>query len=158
MSISSLLTTEAPSSPPTRHHHVQLTASSSRPQRRKPSIDIPPPQMTALNSSAQKKRKRDGDVDDVDPLVLYIINAQSSRTATATNGKIPKIKFKSTEMDTMNDMTEESDGLDDAEFLSEHERYIEYCNARTAELIRQEEERQLVYPQTCLSYLSKSET
>ena len=42
-------------------------------------------------------------------------------------------------------MTEESDGLDDAEFIDEHERYLEFCNARAAELIRQEEERQSVF-------------
>ena len=70
MSISSLLTTEAPLSPtapqavpstPSRHSNIQLTASSSRPQRRKLSMDIPPPSM-ALPVSA-KKRKREGEVD-----------------------------------------------------------------------------------------------
>jgi hypothetical protein len=144
MSISSLLTSETPASPPSRHHNVQLTASSSRPQRRKPSMDIPPPQPPSMSLSAQKKRKREGDIDEVH-FFSFMINLQTpSRTAT-TNGKIPKIKFKSTEMDSMHDMTEESDGLDDAEFIDEHERYIDYCNARAAELIRQEEERQLVY-------------
>ena len=69
MSISSLLTTEAPSSPTaasaipssSRHPSIQLTASSSRPQRRKSSMDIPPPPSMSLLST--KKRKREGEND-----------------------------------------------------------------------------------------------
>ena len=70
MSISSLLTTEAPPSPTvpqavpstsSRHSNIQLTASSSRPQRRKSSMDIPPSSMALPVST--KKRKREGEVD-----------------------------------------------------------------------------------------------
>jgi hypothetical protein len=68
MSISSLLTTEAPLSPTvaqttpvsSRHSNIQLTASSSRPQRRKSSMDNPPPPMAVVST---KKRKREGDPD-----------------------------------------------------------------------------------------------
>ena len=69
MSISSLLTTEAPPSPTvthtsphsTRHSNVQLTASSSRPQRRKSSVDIPAPTLAVLDANT-KKRKREGEL------------------------------------------------------------------------------------------------
>src|SRR5438046_2797912 len=70
MSISSLLTTEAPLSPTvpqvvpsssSRHSNIQLTASSSRPQRRKSSMDIPNHNMAL--PVATKKRKREGEAD-----------------------------------------------------------------------------------------------
>jgi hypothetical protein len=78
MSISSLLTTEAPLSPTvpqavpsssSRHSNIQLTASSSRPQRRKSSMEISPPSM-ALTASA-KKRKREGELDT--EVSIYIL-------------------------------------------------------------------------------------
>ena len=48
-------------------------------------------------------------------------------------------------MDSMVEGTsEESDGLDDTEFLEEHEKYLEYCENREAETLKQEEERQNV--------------
>ena len=36
---------------------------------------------------------------------------------------------------------EESDGLDDAEFITQHAKYIEYCANRTNDLLKAEEER-----------------
>ena len=40
--------------------------------------------------------------------------------------------------------SDESDGLDDAEFLGEHEKYLEDAERRTLELLKTEEERQNV--------------
>ena len=45
-------------------------------------------------------------------------------------------------MDTVT--TEESDGLDDAEFLDQHEKYIESSQDRTSQLLKSENERQAV--------------
>ena len=39
---------------------------------------------------------------------------------------------------------EESDGLDDAEFIDEHQKYLEEVQHRTRELHRLEDERQSV--------------
>lgn len=36
---------------------------------------------------------------------------------------------------------EESDGLDDAEFITQHDKYIEYYTDRTNDLLKAEEER-----------------
>jgi hypothetical protein len=36
---------------------------------------------------------------------------------------------------------EESDGLDDTEFITQQEKYQEYCTNRTSELLKAEEER-----------------
>lgn len=48
-------------------------------------------------------------------------------------------------MDSMTEGTdEESDGLDDAEFLAEHQKYIDQCDARTADLLKAEHEREAV--------------
>jgi len=45
----------------------------------------------------------------------------------------------------------ESDGLDDAEFTDEHDKYLENVQRRSAELCRLEEERQSVasIPKMC---------
>jgi hypothetical protein len=75
MSISSLLTTEAPPSPTvphttpssSRHSNIQITASSSRPQRRKSSVEIPPP-MPNL-SLLSKKRKREGELSEAESVL-----------------------------------------------------------------------------------------
>ena len=40
--------------------------------------------------------------------------------------------------------TDESDGLDDAEFLADHEKYLEDCDAHTLAIHKAEEERQNV--------------
>jgi hypothetical protein len=48
-------------------------------------------------------------------------------------------------MDSMTEgTTDESDGLDDAEFLGEHEKYLEDCEKQTLDLLNAEEERQNV--------------
>lgn len=48
-------------------------------------------------------------------------------------------------MDSMTEGTdEESDGLDDAEFLAEHQKYVDYCDARTTDLLKAEHDREAV--------------
>ena len=42
-------------------------------------------------------------------------------------------------------MTEESDGLDDAEFLDQHEQYIHDSERRRIRVLKFEEERQAVF-------------
>jgi hypothetical protein len=50
-------------------------------------------------------------------------------------------------MDSMPEATtDESDGQDDAEFLSEHQKYLEFCEKHTEEVLKQEQERQNVSP------------
>ena len=67
----------------------------------------------------------------------------------SSNGKFPKIKFKSTSIDSgMGEaMTDESDVQDDAEFSEEHEKYSERCQRHDLEILKAEEERQNVLPQ-----------
>jgi hypothetical protein len=40
--------------------------------------------------------------------------------------------------------SDESDAMEDAEFIEEHEKYLEYCERRTIELLKAEEDRQNV--------------
>ena len=40
--------------------------------------------------------------------------------------------------------TDESDGLDDAEFLAEHEKYLEDCQKHDLEVLKAEDARQNV--------------
>lgn len=48
-------------------------------------------------------------------------------------------------MDSMAEgMTDESDGLDDAEFLGEHEKYLQDCDKHEFEILKAEEARQIV--------------
>ena len=151
MSISSLLTTEAPLSPTvppvvpsssSRHSNIQLTASSSRPQRRKSSMDIPAPNMAL--SLSNKKRKREGDDMEVFKYIFMSFRA-NIKSRVSANGKFPKIKFKSSAMDSMVEgITDESDGLDDAEFLAEHEKYLENCAKHRFEILKGEADRQNV--------------
>jgi hypothetical protein len=48
-------------------------------------------------------------------------------------------------MDSMAEgTTDESDGLDDAEFLGEHEKYLQQCDKHTFEVLEAEEARQNV--------------
>jgi hypothetical protein len=48
-------------------------------------------------------------------------------------------------MDSMAEGTsDESDGLDDAEFLGEHEKYLEDCDKHDIEVLEAEEARQNV--------------
>jgi hypothetical protein len=42
------------------------------------------------------------------------------------------------------DTEDDSDGLDDSDFQAEAEKYHEYCETRTLELLKAEEERQNV--------------
>jgi len=37
--------------------------------------------------------------------------------------------------------SDESDGLDDADFVEQHENYLRQCEVRTAEILKREEER-----------------
>jgi hypothetical protein len=46
----------------------------------------------------------------------------------------------------LGDTEDETDGIDDSEFLTEAEKYQEFCDARTFELLKVEEERQNVIP------------
>lgn len=50
-------------------------------------------------------------------------------------------------MDSMAEgTTDESDGQDDAEFLTEHQKYLEYCEEHKQELLKKEQERLEVFP------------
>ena len=66
----------------------------------------------------------------------------------SSNSKFPKIKFKSSVMDSTNadGGSDESDGMDDADFLAERQKYVEYYEKRTNDLLKAEEERQNVLP------------
>jgi hypothetical protein len=47
-------------------------------------------------------------------------------------------------MDSLADTEDDTDGVDDSEFLAEAEKYQEYCVSRAAELLKLEHERQMV--------------
>ena len=55
-------------------------------------------------------------------------------------------------MDSMTEGTdEESDGQDDSEFLPEHQKYVDYVETRTFDLLKAEQERETVpFPPTSL--------
>ena len=63
----------------------------------------------------------------------------------SANGRFPKIKFRSSAMDSVMAESDESDGQDDSEFLEEREKYLKQCEARAVEALKQEEERLNVY-------------
>jgi hypothetical protein len=63
------------------------------------------------------------------------------------NGKFPKIKFRSSAMDSMTEGTdEESDGLEDGDFVLEYQKYNDYIESRTRDLLKAEHTRQAVPP------------
>lgn len=60
-------------------------------------------------------------------------------------------------MDSLADTEDETDGIDDSEFLAEAEKYQEYCDSRAVELLKLEHERQMVNspPRDCANVIKQ---